>query len=791
MQSKLTELFWGEQARIFALCIILASLLYFPSLYLPWSLIDDGRFVEYADKAFQILEKRGYGAFFKDVIRVKDNNFGPGLRFPVLVQWMILGRNVWAWHLVKIFSFALFLRAVWELTRQSGGGTLTSCLSLAMVSLFGPQHLYPDFNTYYSNFARLFTTDSYQIIYTLWAVVFLIRGVFYAKSRSYGTWMAFGFSLLCCGLTKITSFPVMASIAVWLLFLFIWARKNPHIRRRVLFYLLGFALFSLPGLLLFRPWACHTITGYSKMQFATTFPSLWKSLSAYVTFCTESLGYLWYFALFLFLSRFIRFLCYRTQAGHPDESFFLSRGLLFLLFISALVFQSFWPIILSRYLIGFSVFLCILTGIEIIELILSWLKKIDGTIDGKTLFLHTILGFGLNMVVLFPYYIPIRPSCYRQIWVFLTSLTCLILCMLGLYLLFFQKRGSKILLLTRYIPVWILAGILSCQLIALCINSVDSAINYYTREGVYSSLVSEGLRLEKELPNNETGIIYTNLEKEQLGSVGLILKHAYGISRVKVKALPPKVIPSLQSRDRIFLIHDYNSAGIEKVPQNSSGHRILSLLNYGNDTSHIRIKPGDKLVVPVSFSLPMKITHVALNADAYSWDTALDFDVFARSGKEGNRLIPLVTFEGLHVTKMRSGPQVMELAQSLILYEDASAIILQCKMSSSPLYSFLSSLPLMKPMPVFIQSAMLEDQPQNPEYYPQVFIFGHPVSPGYTLYKRNEIKVLSLVCVSPPFLLQTYLTKQFWVRARIPCSFRRIRYDYATELFGPPLITLE
>ncbi len=785
-KSKITELINSESFKVAGLCLAIAFILYFPSLTLPWSLVDDGRLIHSSYEAFAKWKTAGPLACLWELIKVSENNFGPAFRVFVALQRVILGNAPWAWHFVKILSFALVLGAIWELTKLAGGGYLARGITLGFFALFSPQFVYSDFQTWYANFARLLTTDSYQITFALWATVFLLRGVFGKTHHERITLIAFNVTFCLCCLTKITSLHIISSFFGWMVIMALLGQHRSPLRRRLWKYLISVVICSIPGILYFHPWG-RPITGYENVKLATSPSAIWQNISKYRMFCTDSLGYLWYLALLLTIVALIRFLIARRKTHIGPDISISCRFLLLLLFLSGFVFLSMWPLIFPRYMLTFAPYLCILMAVEIAGLLSGWLGRIHKKANAVAILLHFTIGGALFVVMLFPYYYPFSPSVYRQVWVLLSGLTFLTLGILGLFLLW-RKHPPGFIGWVRYVPVWILAGALSWQGIVLGINTYDSAVNYCAYERAYSSLLTEGENLNTRLPENTRATIYTNLQGEQFGSSNFLLHDTNIAPFVDVKPLPKKGLPKLGTCDRIFIIHNYNAYGTKAIPAFAGGNYIMPLLHYGKPGGAYWVKRGEQLVVPFSCVHPFEITHLAINTDPFSWPTSLDIRVLIKSHKKPNVIIEIARFEGINMSRSRMGPKVLVLKRPFVLPAGKADIVLRCEVA--PRVRFLFSRPAVHFTRIAIIKAPMANAKEDSHRFPQVLVWGHPVGSRYKLYRRRERKVYSLLLAAPSYLIHVYQKKMIGRKGWFVDSLRRIRYDYVTELYGPPLVQL-
>jgi hypothetical protein len=770
----------NKKIRTAAFCFIFALILYFPSLKLNWSLVDAGVHIHNSADSFSKFKTDGIFACIADIISISDNYCGPTLRIMIALQRIVLGNAAWAWHFVMILLFAAVLWAIWELTLLAGGGTLSCLIALLSFSLFGPQHVFPDFNTHYANFARFLTSDSYQIPLSLWSAFFLIRGIQGESALSKKTAAVFVLLFIFCCLTKGTAIHIILSYIAWCGVIIVLSPPKSLIKRKAMIFS-GLALLSsLPGIFFFRVWESRPVVGYENVKIAKTLPAIWKNMLKYCNFCSDSLSFLWYIAITIIIVSliiyFIRQLKKREEICIKNST----QILLLFLFISGFILQSMWPLILPRYMLTFSPYLCILFGLAAGTLISSWIKKNHKNPNLKIYFIHFIIGGILFAVIFFPYYHPFRPSKYRQIWVILSGGVFLISGIWGLILLLNEKlNGVKKHI--AFFPVWFLSGTLLIQGIVLLINTNDSAKNYYAYEKIYSSILDEAKKLEEFLPENEKGTIYTNLKGEQLWSSNFLLHDTNIAPNVNIRPLPKKGMPDLGLNDKIFIIHDFNTYGIKRVPQFSDGANIVPFIKYDKTNGALWMGNGDIVKFPVMFSSSHVITHIGVNTDPYSWSTSLDLHVTVSCEKDPNEEKEIACFEGINMSRGRMGPKVLKLKKPYILPKGKSSI--KIYFDSAPESELRFSRPTLEYSRAAIIKASLSSD--HSRVQPQIFLWGHPGKNTLTLLKRKETETYSFLMASPSHLIRLYIKGHIGKTGWFVESFRRIRYDYATELYGP------
>ena len=771
--------FQTEPVRASIFCLFLGFLLYFPSLSTPWSLVDAGRFIHYSDEAFSKLETDGAGTFLSKLIKIRENYVGPTIRFLIAFQRVVFGNSHWIWHLARILSFALFLGAVWTLARMAGGNILSSSIAILAAALFGPQQSFPDFHSYYANFARFFTSDSYQIPFTLWASVFLILGLFSEGGKRKLIFAGFFICLFLCCLCKMTALHVIAAMIVFTLLVIVMGRGA--VRKRAAFYLGATTIASVPGLLFFRPWNPGPITGYENVEIYKTPGAIWGNLSEYLEYTTDSLGYLWYLALLLSLIAVLRLFLDRSRdKKSPDRE----RSVIMLLlglFLSGLTLQSTWSINLPRYMINFVPFLCILFGVEIGRIIAILSVEVCEKPSRGCRFPFAIAGLILTCFILFPYYYPIGPTLLRQYWVFGWTILAGSLCVAGLFLIW-KKRKGRYWGAIRLVPLTAIWGMLLFQGVVQIFSTLDSAINYYMYEKAYSSILKEAADLNKDLPGEERGTIYMNLKGEPLWSIDMILHHTGMAPRVDVRPLSRKEIPNLGKNDRIFIIHDYNSYGILLVPAFSGGKPIGPLLQYGEKTRIGWVREGDSLELPIVFPEPITVTHIALGADPFSWPTCLDLDVTFHPFVGGSPR-EIARFEGIRVTRSRMGPLVEHLPEPFLFPRAPGKIVLKCEKTEDSRFLFS------RPAAGFMRIAVIHSKPgghtDSKLVIPRIHLWGYKGRAGYQRYRNREFRVHSLLVASPAHLFRSYHRRLIPPRGWFVNSLRRINYSYTTELYGP------
>lgn len=95
--------------------LLLAFVCYGATLSLPWSLIDDGLFLERAALINASAAEGDLGGVLREVWKPSDNRFGPALIAHLAIVRSFFGDHAWLWHLQKVICFAIVIGLMLEL----------------------------------------------------------------------------------------------------------------------------------------------------------------------------------------------------------------------------------------------------------------------------------------------------------------------------------------------------------------------------------------------------------------------------------------------------------------------------------------------------------------------------------------------------------------------------------------------------------------------------------------------------------------------------------------------------
>ncbi|MCX7013071.1 MAG: hypothetical protein NTW86_11030 [Candidatus Sumerlaeota bacterium] len=770
----------GVWAALF--CLFLAVLLYFPSLRAPWSLIDDGRFLHGASEAFSQLNAGHPAAFLRDLCKVQENQLGPALRALVALQWLAFRHACWAWHGMKILFCAATLLAVWNLARLAGGGRATCAMAVGFAALFGVPSVYADFQSYYANFARLFTTDSYQILFSLWAAVFVARGVLEEGAHPRRALGAAAAMVLLAGLTKATALHGVVCLLAFLAWVRLSGERRAGRGRGLGVWAAVVAAASIPGLLLFRPWENRPVFGYENVELISSFPRLASQMGNYLFFLTDGLGVLWIVATVLFLIRVGWFVARRIRRRCEAPAALSARLLVFLLFASGLALQAKWPILLPRYMLTFAPYLCVLFAVEMADAIRACVERPARSFSwrGKALVPWLALcGGALTWaIVFFPYYFIVRSEPARQPWVAAAGFAYAGATLLSCVWLLLRRRPGAKSAWAGAIAASFLAGGLFWQAVVVSVNAGNCAVNCHAAERAYSRVLTEAREMAAALPPETRAALFANLSGEPLGNAQILIEDVYGIHSVAIQELPPNGDPAMGPNDRVFLILDDNFAPVLRFPPFAAGRPAQPLTPVGPSAGVLAIRPGETLLAPIPLARAVDVAAVSLGADLSRWDPALDLRVGVAGNGPQASIREFARFEGIHLPHGYSGPLLARVWPPVRLPETATALELTCEPASfAPAASSHRQ--------IVLEAQALSAASGASGKAPAIGLIGDAAAaPARALLKRTERHVYSVLFASPFYLARGYAGHWFDRTRRFPDALRRIRYDYATEVYG-------
>ncbi len=334
--------------------------LYGHTLMLPWSLIDDGLFFERSLALEQAFRSGDLDGWWGLVWTPEDNRFGPGLIFHLFVFQILFGQYAALWHLGKLLLFAATCSGMLVALRTAGFGRTHGIVALLLFALLGRPTVFPDFQTHFSNWQRLHTTDSYYVPFAVWSCAGVLMAL---QARGGARWAWGALALVALGFAALIKVNVLAyagGLAValgWIAFL----RRQGDWRFPL--WLAGIMLVAvLPGLFFFRPWSASPILGYTERP-SFSLGQVAAALEYYGWTFLEGWGVALALAIPWGTARLIALL--RRDAASPETAFWIvvpGFGL------AMALAQALWPIMLPRYLVNFTPFVALLVAVPIVDL---------------------------------------------------------------------------------------------------------------------------------------------------------------------------------------------------------------------------------------------------------------------------------------------------------------------------------------------------------------------------------------------------------------------------------------
>lgn len=344
---------------LFLLVVGLALVL--PSIFLPWSLIDDGERLVISQQMTESLTK---GDFYNFIYHPVDQISGRFRPVYWIFHWLVFlvgDKIVWLHHFVRVAIFLVTASTFYILVSRFISKT-TGFFSLAFFLFFAPN---------LENWWRLGPQEPLILLFLLIGFWFLV------KQKLLWSILFFGLALF----TKETTVFIFLPLLLLLPFVKSRVLKGATISVGLMSALLVLTLFLL-----------KKSTGYiSAYQF--NFGQVQESIQAYSSlFSSLGLRFLLLLTFGTFLLTLVKDLKRKKVSTHL---LFSSWGILW--FISAFTIQLPWQHPLGRYLLPAILGLAIFVGIQS-EKIFNYSQKIFVGKD-KIVWLGTTLFFGLSWAV--------------------------------------------------------------------------------------------------------------------------------------------------------------------------------------------------------------------------------------------------------------------------------------------------------------------------------------------------------------------------------------------------------
>ena len=765
------------------LCLLFSLLIYWPSLGLSWSLVDDWAHLQYSAQAINGLKTKGLGGFFGAIVVPEQNLFGPVFRAAVALQRLCFGLCPSAWHGMAIVFHAAILVALCALVGFAGGGAGAKVLAVLAFSFFGPQSVFPDFQTHYATFGRLFVSDTYVAVLSLWALVALACGIGGASRRTH-VWLVAYFILVSAAcLVKINALHLVGGCSLFLAMAAVASRLAKSSSRSLWLWLGATIVAATPGLLFFQPWKTEAIFAYQGVEIARGWRIYGPVARQYWEWTTESLGVLWIVACLTAFGRIGWHLVAVKQGHCVLDRRILIRLLLALCFAAGFILQSKWSIALPRYMVVFSPYLCLLFAIEMAAG-LDWLgRRLRPGGLGRLWVGHFAIGAAGVAMWLWPDYLDIGYSAFRPAWTGFWALLLVAVGSCGMVQLA-QDSSWRGLAWARRVPMWAVAGALFWQGAVQGLYTYDSAANYYARERLNNRLLLAARALGKGLTEGQRGTIYTNIEGAELGSAQELARRVFGVESVRIEPFPYDQRARLGANDRIVIRHDYNLLGHTHIPPFAGGRPVFALFPPDQPDGALAVGPGETLQRPVSVPQDFAISLVGLNADPLSWPSSLTIRVLAESGAREPGPKEIARFEGRSALRGRLGAQIQALEQPFILPKEVQAIRLRCE-------SWANGFPPRLRSPArgdrIVMGGISYDTPSGRvKRAAPIYFWGAPAAiPAHRLLERYAQPVQTALLASPTHILRLHRQHVLSWKGRLPSSLRLMRYQYALELYGP------
>lgn len=748
--------------------LLAAFAFYGYTLRLDWSLIDDFRLLSSENDLDNVLSDKGLGAGLASIFNPTENLAGPTMKLAVYIQWKVLGTHPFLWHLVKILSFFALSSGMFHLTRTLTRSTVAGLMAALYLGMAAPISSSPDFQTFHANYARLFVTDSYLAPLAMWTMATCVSLWIDPQGRRIERGIGVCVLALAAGLTKSTGMYILAGGAAMLVVRLLVALLTQSNRMFYFAVLAGWMIACLPSLYFFRPWNPYPVYGYDGVDIIKDPALIFTNARFYFLFALESfplLALFLPFGLLIQLGRFVKGAVCRDPSAWAESAPFCVLGF----FLSALLLQSMWPIIMPRYTLTFiPAFIPLGAG-------LIWRCIPDPKFVRANLFavfMLTAAGLLAWYLAAYLYYHDFQPNPHRQ------TITVCSLLALSVILIVCLSWG----MIANTPPRWVsrlgwglsVSGFLWGAFIA-ALHTYEEAANYWTYEQTYSGVLQQGRQMDAPGANGQV-TVYSNMRGEQAASslgAGTMLLHLKN-SRINFIG---KTIPELKSGDRFYIIHDYLIQGVSQIPQLSGGFKTTPLTECERmpDEGPLDIPSIRDLATPGAF--PAWLSSVALPTRMSGWtadvDVALLLTIDDKAAKE------LALFRGRDMRRDPFWQEVVSLKEPVWLPE-GSHVALQTRFAD-PNRTPGRPADSLVILPLVSQINGVAIAPQ-----PQILLFGsREKEPYLDVVERRQYTATNYYLASPVFLLLKYGAGQIPANRLATQANRMVKRTLIVEIMKP------
>jgi len=527
-------------------------LLMLPSLDLPWSLVDDGLYLQEMTGWISAIKKDGVSAVFYESPFKKIINPGPAYFLLTLPKYLLFGKNPFWHHLLKIINFMICAFLVYFISFIIVKNRPVSCIAVLFFTLFAPVIDYTlDFQFYLANWYRLHATDSVIIFFCLliFLILFYLWEKIYLNQRFTGKdWGLFSlavfFYLIGINIKQSIVSVVLAGFLIFLFLLFLYLfKKNSNqliYKREILFWGCWIAsTFILTLLNLFIIKKLQTTTNFSYIKdYHLNLYEIRKIGFIYIRILLIGFGPILPLLIISYLWGFLKTLF------KEDDITIIQRSQFFFLFaaFAAIAVYSPWQNVLTRYMPLMIAPLSLFMALELNNL---WvlIKNPERDIPqnyllpAKIISLFLIIGF--LVLNIFPKII------------FLISTMCVLSYFVKKEKLTWSSLKSLVYIFIRVLVVFCIF----CFILFSVFSNLNFIKNYRAFERANNELVKQTAQSANV---NQEVVFFMPYASELGGSIDIFLRLIYNRGDIKFRYINNQILENLD-QDSLLIYHPQSS----------------------------------------------------------------------------------------------------------------------------------------------------------------------------------------------------------------------------------------
>ncbi len=756
----------------FVFPLALAFLLLGHTLAAPLSLIDDGLFYERSVNIRAAISDGEFGSAWKLVWTPDDNRFGPGMLVQALILYGFFDASPLPLHLVKVLSFAVLLMGMAEILRLERRGAFAIICSLFIFALFGSSTLYPDFQTHLGNWQRLHTTDSYFVWMIVWlaaALLHVIRPETPRKSRI--AWMVVACLLTCFStLTKISAVAPVAGGIIALLLLGFTRRAPGVAASTVLIPASILPLMAIPGLFFFRPWQTREIILYGDaLSFAPE--TVLDSITYAAAVGLDAWGPLAFLAIGMAVWRF-----FRGLVGRPSETSFSFTALVLGMGAAAACAQCLWKISLPRYMVTYTPFVAILSGVcmdDIQKAVCHHLRS-RFTRPRTTLVAASVVGFAVITASMIPVLLWQRPTVFKWAPVLCVFTAAL----LGAGLAWWHRLQPRRVAVFILVPAGLFTGLLIVHAVCLGLYAHQTATNYLVSEHATTELLEVARQMEGNVRESGPVELFTNMDGEPPLQAQAFMR-AFNMTD-SIRLRPYVQWPEISSRDRFLVFSHENHWGTRVVPSVVAGWRNKPLAERREQESIVMLHAENTLQRSITVEPGTVVTGFEFRGDASTVPSRSQIEV-TLADQSGTRAV--LVHEGALTSHMNTNIRFLALDSPFSVAGESVDVTIRI----APGHSAETILAQYLRTRGRIAFPAYEERG---EMVMAARLFGtQDTAPLYTRESQRLFKASSFVAVSPGAIAGQILSGKTGPRSSLSHRFRPIQFQYRVETYRTAIET--